>query len=426
MTQITFDNALESAKLLDQQDPLSGFREKFFIPRRGDREEIYFVGNSLGLQPKRTPEYVQQELESWQERGVRGHFEGQHPWMPYHEFLTKPMANLVGGKLSEVVVMNSLTTNLHLMMASFYRPTSSRNQILIEKHAFPSDHYAVESQIKFHGFDPAESMVLVEPRLGESNLRSDDIAQVIDKHHDSLALILLPGVQYYTGQFLDIPAIVSAAAKYEIPVGIDLAHAVGNVPLELHEWQVDFACWCTYKYLNSGPGSVGGCFVHEKHLGRKDLPRFTGWWGHEKSTRFEMSNQFEPAATVEVWQLSNPPILSLAAIRASLDLFEEVGRFEKLREKSILLTGYFEWLLKEELGDLVSIITPADSAQRGCQLSLTIDSRNRKGKEVHEELEARGLMTDWREPNVIRAAPVPLYNTFEDVFHFVKSLKELL
>ncbi len=426
MSVAIFENTIEFARQQDETDPLAAFRDQFFIPQRDGRDEIYFVGNSLGLQPKQTPEYVLSELENWRMCGVRGHFEGDYPWMPYHNFLTEPMAKMVGAKDSEVVMMNSLTTNLHLMMASFYRPSDARNKILLEQHAFPSDHYAVESQIKFHGYQPAESMLLVSPRDGQENLNTDDIVQSIKDHRDSLALVLLPGVQYYTGQFLDIQAIAQAATPLGIPVGIDLAHAVGNVPLQLHEWGIDFACWCTYKYLNSGPGSVGGCFVHEKHHGNNDIPRFTGWWGHNKATRFEMSNQFDPSLTVEAWQLSNPPILSLAAIRSSLDVFESVGDFQKLREKSVLLTGYFEWLLENELAEQVSIITPRNTNERGCQLSLTIETKNQSGVEIHRELERRGMMTDWREPNVIRAAPVPLYNSFQDVFYFVKNLKELL
>ncbi len=426
-TEAKFQPTLEFAKSLDQADGLAEFREQFHFPRDAKgQQEIYLVGNSLGLQPIRTRRYIEEELDAWQNRGVRGHFQGEHPWMPYHEFLAAPMASLVGAKEQEVVVMNSLTTNLHLMMASFFQPDSKRNKILIEEHAFPSDHYAIESQIRFHGLDPAESMVLAKPRNGEALLRGEDILELIATNADELALVLLPGVQYYTGQFLDLEAISLLCNQRGIRVGFDLAHAAGNVPLSLHDWEVDFAVWCSYKYLNSGPGSVGGCFVHEKHFGNSQLPRLCGWWGHDKSTRFLMENKFVPIPTAEAWQLSNPPILSLAAIRASLDVFTEAGGIKKLREKSKQLTGYMESLLKHELADFVDVITPSQPNQRGCQLSLEVRLEGRSGKQIHETLEAKSIATDWREPNVIRVAPVPLYNRFEDAFHFVETLKVLL
>lgn len=418
--------SLKYARELDEKDPLRNFRGKFHIPETDGQPEIYFVGNSLGLQPKQTAEYVARELEQWQRLGVRGHFEGDFPWMPYHEFLTGTMADLVGARVEEVVMMNSLTVNLHLMMATFYRPTAARNKIMIEHHAFPSDHYAVESQIKLHGFDPKTSLVEVKPDSNEETIRTVTICELIEEHKDELALVLLPGVQYYTGQFFDLKTIASAGRAYDIPVGFDLAHAAGNVPMELHDWDVDFAVWCSYKYLNSGPGSVAGCFVHDRHIGNSELNRLAGWWGHDKSTRFKMENRFQPMPTAEGWQLSNPPILSLAAIRSSLDVFNEAGGMAPLRAKSEKLTSFLYGSLKQQLGDKVRSITPTDLESRGCQLSLEIRLDGVEGKSVYEKLESLGVRTDWREPNVIRAAPVPLYNSFEDAWVFVERLERCL
>ncbi|MDB4778137.1 kynureninase [bacterium] len=414
---------LQKARQLDSQDPLASFRDQFHLPLHQGKPQIYFVGNSLGLQPKRTSEYVGQELEAWQTLGVRGHFEGAHPWMPYHEFLTETMADLVGGKSEEVVMMNSLTANLHLMMATFYRPTADRNKILLEAHSFPSDFQAVQSQIKFHGYDPKQSMVLVRPEADDQPISHATIVEAIEQNHNELALILLPGVQYYTGQVFDIQAITKVAKKYSIPVGFDLAHAAGNIQLKLHDWGVDFAVWCSYKYLNSGPGSIGGCFVHQDHARQTDKVRFAGWWGHDKATRFQMKNDFNPIPTAEGWQLSNPPILSLAAIRASLDVFKEAGGVEPLVAKAKLQTAFFVDCLQEKVGDRVEVITPSE---RGCQLSLKVVLRDLAGKEVHRRLEAAGAETDWREPNVIRVAPVPLYNTFEEIHLFVELLSECI
>ena len=338
------------------------WRDEFWIPEREDgATEVYFVGNSLGLQPKRTAGFVQEELEKWQRLGVRGHFESEFPWMPYHEFLTEPMADLVGAEPAEVVMMNGLTVNLHLMLATFYRPTSQRHKILIEEHAFPSDYQVAQSQIQHHGFDPSESLVIAKPPAGEATLGNDALCDLIRQQGDSLAVVLLPGVQYYTGQAIDMARIAQAAHSVGAIIGLDLAHAAGNVPLSLHDWNVDFAAWCSYKYLNSGPGSVAGCFVHQKHATNLELPRLAGWWGHDKKSRFEMKNQFQPIPTAEGWQLSNPPILSLAAVRASLNVFTEAGGIAPLREKSLKLTGYFEDLLTESLGDRVNIITPSES-----------------------------------------------------------------
>ena len=417
---------LEAARELDRQDVLHGFRDQFHIPLSGGGPEIYFVGNSLGLQPKRTAEYVGRELEQWKTLGVRGHFEGDYPWMPYHEFLTTTMADLVGGQVDEVVMMNTLTVNLHLMMATFYRPTAARHKILIERHAFPSDHYAVESQIRLHGFSPQEALIEVSPAAGEQTIRTEQVCQLIDDHRDELALVMLPGVQYYTGQYFDLPTITNAAHAYEIPVGFDLAHAAGNVPLKLHEWGVDFAVWCSYKYLNSGPGSVGGCFIHRRHAQNTELERMAGWWGHDKTTRFKMENCFQAIPTAEGWQLSNPPILSLAAIRASLAVFQEAGGMGPLRIKSERLSRFFLDCLGQQLGDRVHSITPAEPSARGCQLSLEVCLDGVDGKSVYEKLESSGVRTDWREPNVIRAAPVPLYNSFEEVWRFVEKLGTLL
>lgn len=425
-TMAELDTSLQHAQSLDAADPLASFRDRFWIPESDGQQQIYLVGNSLGLQPKNVATVVTEELEKWQKLGVRGHFESDRPWLPYHEFLTPMMAKIVGAQEDEVVVMNTLTANLHLMMATFYRPTKARNKILIESHAFPSDFQAVESQIKLQGFDPKETIVTAVHGAESELLSEDAICNLIEQHRDTLALILLPGVQYYTGQFLDMKRVAAMAHRFNISVGFDLAHAVGNVPLKLHDWDVDFAVWCNYKYINSGPGAVGGCFIHQRHASDKTLPRMAGWWGHDKTTRFQMENRFDPIPTAEGWQLSNPPILSLAAILASLQVFEDAGGMDPLREKSLKLTGYFESLLKELLGDRVNIITPRVPDQRGCQLSIEVVTGNVPGKEIHKQLEEAGTDTDWREPNVIRAAPVPLYNSFEDVHRFVTTLKQIV
>ncbi|HTO74640.1 MAG TPA: kynureninase [Thermoanaerobaculia bacterium] len=416
-----FQPGRDFAAALDRGDPLGRFRDEFHIPRTesGD-EEIYFAGNSLGLLPRRTRRYLDEELEKWKRLAVKAHFSGENPWMPYHELLASPMARLVGASPSEVVTMNSLTVNLHLMMASFYRPTRERHRILIEEHAFPSDDYAMESQAKIHGFDAAEALVRVRSDTAE-------IARTLERDGESIALVLLPGVQYYTGRAFEIEEITRLAHAKGCVAGWDLAHAAGNLVLRLHDWNVDFAVWCTYKYLNSGPGSVGGCFVHEWHGHgvTRDLPRLAGWWGHDKESRFRMEPGFRPIPGAEGWQVSNPPILSLAAIRASLDVFTEAGGMEPLREKSLRLTAYLEWLLGREIGDSVEILTPADPDQRGCQLSLRVKSKA-SGRTVLEKIEASGVVCDWREPDVIRVAPVPLYNRYEEVHRFVKILRNAM
>jgi kynureninase len=422
-----FDQTIDCARHLDRDDVLARFRGEFYIPKTADgREEIYLCGNSLGLQPKRTADYVSEFLRDWQSLGVRGHFEATHAWMPYHEYLTAALATLVGAGPDEVVAMNSLTVNLHLMMVTFYRPTAARNKILIEAHAFPSDVYAVASQIRYHGFDPDSALLTIAPRSGEELIREDDLLTLIDGEKHSLAMILLPGVQYYTGQVLPMAEIARQGHAAGAVVGFDLAHAVGNIVLEMHNSDADFAVWCSYKYLNSGAGSVGGVFIHERHVRNATLPRFAGWWGHDKNTRFQMGPDFRPILTAEGWQLSNPPILSLAAVRASLDVFAEAGFMPPLRAKSETLTAYLEYLLHARCGDHIAILTPGEPARRGCQLSLCARSDRLPGQEMFRRLQAAGVACDWREPDVIRVAPTPLYNTFEDVYRFVEVLNSLL
>ena len=426
-----YENSLEFAKKLDQQDPIADIRQEFSIPKDANgKEEIYLCGNSLGLQPKLAAEYVKRELNQWAELGVKGHFSGEFPWMPYHEFLSEGFAGIVGAEKTEVVSMNTLTANLHFMMVSFYRPTKTRHKILIEEHAFPSDHYAVESQIKFHGFNPEDSMLFISPREGEETIRNEDVIDLIESEGDSIALIMLPGVQYYTGQVFDMKTITKVGHDNGCIVGFDLAHAAGNIPMHLHDWNVDFACWCTYKYLNSGPGSVAGCFVHSNHHHNEDLPRFAGWWGHDKMSRFKMENKFKPMKSAEAWQLSNPPVLSLAAIRGSLDTVKKAGGIQALRNKAIELASFMRYLLETRLSDDVAILTPSDTASSGCQLSLAIKLKGgddpERGKHVFDDIEAKGVTGDWRYPNVIRVAAVPQYNSFEDVFQFVEILQSAI
>jgi kynureninase len=426
MVSDPFQPGRDFAIAQDRSDPLARFRDEFHIPVRGNgEEEIYFAGNSLGLLPRRTSKYVDEELEKWRQLAVKAHFSGENPWMPYHELLAEPMARLVGASSTEVVTMNSLTVNLHLMMVSFYRTTRERHRILLEEHAFPSDDYALESQAVVHGFDPAEALVRVRLAPGKHTIETAEVADVLEREGESIALVLLPGIQYYSGQAFDVEAITRLAHAKGCVVGFDMAHAAGNLVLSLHQWDVDFAVWCTYKYLNSGPGSVGGCFVHERHGRRQDLPRLAGWWGHDKESRFRMEPGFRPIPGAEGWQLSNPPILSLAAIRASLDVFSEAGGMKPLREKSLRLTGYLEWLLQRETGNAVEILTPSDPRWRGCQLSLKVKSTS-SGRTVFERLEASGVTCDWREPDVIRVAPVPLYNRYEEVHRFVQILRKAL
>jgi kynureninase len=404
----------------DQEDALSRFRESFHIPKHTDgTDSIYLCGNSLGLQPRQTKTFLNQELDDWARLGVEGHFHAAHPWMPYHEFLTVTTAQIVGAKPHEVVTMNTLTTNLHLMMVSFYQPKGKRTKIIIEADAFPSDRYAVASQVNFHGLDDKENIIEWSPRPGEHTPRIEDLKKILNEEGDTVALIMIGAVNYYTGQFFDLPKITQLGHAAGAMVGFDCAHAAGNVDLQLHESGADFAVWCTYKYMNSGPGSLGGCFVHERHASNPNLPRFTGWWGHNKDTRFKMRDDFEPMHGAEGWQLSNPPILSMAAIRASMDVFAQAG-FINLREKSIQLTNYLEFLIKEEIGDRISIITPPTSKDRGCQLSLAVKNGD---KSLFNAITKKGVIADWREPDVIRIAPVPLYNSFKDCWKFVQVLK---
>tara|TARA_R110002111_G_scaffold85789_1_gene134475 strand:- start:5130 stop:6395 length:1266 start_codon:yes stop_codon:yes gene_type:complete len=418
-----YQNTLAYAKQQDTEDKLSHLREQFHIPKdKNGNDWLYFTGNSLGLQPKKTQKYIQQELDDWAKYGVEGHFEAKNPWMSYHELLTESMAKIVGAKPVEVVVMNTLTTNLHLLMVSFYQPTKKKYKIVIESDAFPSDRYAVQSQLKFHGFDAEEGLIEWKPRKGEELLNIADLKKIVAEQGDEIALLLIGGVNYYTGQFLDLKRIAEIGHSKNCFVGIDLAHGAGNISPDLHNSDVDFAAWCTYKYLNSGPGSLGGLFVHEKHADNKELPRFAGWWNHNKETRFNMRQPFDVMKGAEGWQLSNPPILSMAAIKASLDMFAEVG-MEALREKSEKLTGYFEFLINQIDSDSIKIITPSNPKERGCQLSIQVKNAD---KSLHKKLTENNIITDWREPDVIRCAPVPMYNSFEDVYKMVSVLKELL
>jgi kynureninase len=418
-----YKSGIHFAKAQDQNDPLAHYRDKFHIPKTSEGDEwLYFTGNSLGLQPKQTKNHINQELEDWANLGVEGHFEAKNPWLPYHEFLTESMAEIVGAKPIEVVIMNTLTTNLHLLMVSFYQPTRTKFKIVIESDAFPSDRYAVETQLKFHGFDPTESLIEWSPRAGETLLNIDDLASILDTQGDEIALLLIGGINYYTGQYLDLKKIAKLGHQYGCKVGIDLAHGVGNILPNLHDSGVDFAAWCTYKYMNSGPGSLGGIFVHERHAHDESLKRFAGWWSQNKDTRFDMRQPLDIIPGAEGWQLSNPPILSMAAIKASLELFSEVG-MPALRKKSIRLTGYLEYLILELQNEHISIITPKDPEQRGCQLSIQVRNAD---KSLHTKLSEANVITDWRTPDVIRCAPVPFYNSFEDVFNMVETLKTVL
>lgn len=418
---MTYQATREYAQSQDDKDPMRGFRDRFHLPRQANGEPfIYLCGNSLGLQPKSTKAAIDQELLDWQNLGVEGHLHAKNPWLPYHEFLTEKMAEIVGAKPIEVVMMNTLTVNLHLMMVSFYRPKGKRTKILMEADAFPSDRYAISSQLKFHGYGPAEHLVELKARDGEVLIREEDIARILEEQGAEIALVLLGNTNYYTGQFFNMPEITKLAHAQGCMVGFDCAHGAGNVPLNLHDSGADFAVWCSYKYINSGPGSVSGCFVHERHAHDKDLPRFTGWWGHNKVTRFGMRDDFDPIPGVEAWQLSNPPILSLAAIKASLEVFAEAG-MNNLRQKSLALTGYMEYLVDQLPGGKISVITPRDPERRGCQLSIQVQDAD---KSLYEAISAAGVIADWREPDVIRVAPVPLYNTFTEVYDFVKILGE--
>ena len=422
--RMNYKNDLPFAQAQDEADPLRDFREEFHFPQHEGRPVIYFTGNSLGLQPKAAAAALKQELDDWARLGVEGHFHAQHPWYSYHEELTNSTARLVGAKPEEVVVMNQLTSNLHFLLVSFFTPKGKRKKILTEQRPFPSDTYAFASQIKFHGGDPDRDLIEMKARSGEHTLRTEDIVAKIKEIGDELALVCFGGVNFYTGQAFDMKAITEAAHDLGAIAGFDLAHAAGNLHMHLHDWNVDFACWCSYKYLNSGPGSVAGAFVHEQHLA-EDLPRFAGWWGHDKKERFKMDRVFKPMQTAEAWQVSNAPVFSMAVHRVALEQFDRAG-IEPLRQKSEKLTGYLEFIIDhvtQETGDRLEIITPRDPDQRGCQLSVIAQGHGRK---LFDGLTDRGIVADWREPNVIRMAPVPLYNSFEDVYRFGVILKECL
>lgn len=406
---------------MDRADPLASFRDLFLVPPGPNGEEcIYLTGNSLGLQPKTTRSYVEQELDDWAKWGVEGHFHARKPWMPYHENLTEMTARLVGARPHEVVVMNTLTVNLHLMMTSFYRPTRERFKIMMETSPFPSDRYAFESQVRFHGYDPREAIVELMPRAGESTLRHEDILEAIAREGQQVALIILGNPNYLTGQVFDIAGITAAGHAQGCKVGFDLAHGAGNLLLELHAWGPDFAVWCNYKYLNAGPGGLAGCFVHERHAYDTTLPRFAGWWGQNKATRFQMGPVFDPIPGAEGWQLSNPPILQLAALRASMEIFDR-ATMAALRAKSEKLTGYLDDLVRAIPGEPVEIVTPRNARERGCQLSLRVKSG---AKTFQQRLVEAGVIVDFREPDVVRAAPTPLYNRFIDVYRFAQILRQ--
>ncbi len=428
-----YKNTLEFAREMDGSDPLKDFRDKFYIPIINGKQCIYFVGNSLGLQPKTTQDYIYNELENWANYGVEAHFHAKIPWVDYHDIFVEPLSKIVGCLLREVVVMNHLTVNLHLLLTTFYRPTKERYKIICEAKAFPSDQYALESQVKLHaclpdrqGLDPDNAIIEVAPREGEYNIRTEDIVQTINKYANEVAVVLFGGINYYSGKVFDMKAITEAAHKVGAYCGFDLAHAAGNIELHLHDWDVDFACWCSYKYLNSGPGNIAGAYIHQRFITDVSLPRLAGWWGYDKENRFKMEKNFKPIPTAEGWQLSNSPIISMAAHKAALDIFEEAG-MENLLKKSKLLTGYLLFILDEinansnkKVGE---IITPKNEEERGCQVSILM---LQKGKEVFNALKKHGVLSDWREPDVIRVAPVPLYNTFEDVYQFGQILKYLI
>lgn len=413
----------EFAEQMDQLDPLRKYRNDFYFPKHNNgKEAIYLCGNSLGLQPKSAKSHIVAVLDDWRELGVKGHFEGDNPFATYHEDLGAKMAKIVGAQKDEVVAMNSLTVNLHFMMVSFYNPTETRFKVLIEKNAFPSDQYAVKSQIEFHGFSPEEALVEIEPRDGEDLIRTEDILDLISNSGQEIALIMIGGLNYYTGQAFDMEKITKAGHDMGCLVGFDLAHGAGNLELNLHDWGVDFAVWCTYKYMNSGPGGIAGCFVHERHLKRNDLKRFAGWWGHDKATRFLMDDTFAPIPSAEGWQMSNETVLSMAALKASLEIFDEVG-MKALIEKSRLLTAYLEYLIESLDTNRIQIITPKKATSRGAQLSIRVLNSDRS---LFEIISDKGVIADWREPDVIRIAPTPLYNNYSDVFNFVQILKEAL
>ena len=418
-----FQNTREFAQQLDAQDQLKHYRNEFIFPKVNGKQVIYFTGNSLGLQPKRTKKYVDEVMDDWANLAVEGHFYADKPWWDYHERFCQPLSEIVGAKPTEVGVMNTLTVNLHLLLVSFYKPTPKKYKIICEEKAFPSDQYMFQSQVHFHGLKPEDTIVEIKRREGEHNIRLEDVLAIIDEVGDELALVLIGGVNYYTGQVFDMKTITEAGHKYGAYVGWDLAHAAGNIELKLNEWNVDFAAWCSYKYMNSGPGNTSGYFVHEVHHNDLDLPRFAGWWGHNKERRFLMEPNFDPARSADGWQISNLPILSLAPYLASVDMFAEVG-MQKLIQKRNLITAYLEYILHEidkEVDSTFEIITPSNQEERACQLSVFLHG---EGRSLFDYLMKNGVITDWREPNVIRLAPVPLYTSFEDMYEFGQILKQ--
>lgn len=423
---MNFQNTLAFTQQLDEQDNLKQFRSKFHIPQHEGKDTYYFTGNSLGLQPKSASVYLQEEMDSWANLAVEGHFYGKNPWTKYHDFFPPLLAPIMGAKEDEIVVMNQLTVNLHLLMVSFYNPTKERYKIICEAKAFPSDQYAFESQVKFHGFSYEDAVIEVAPRAGEHLLRTEDIIATIEQHKDSVALVLFGGINYYTGQVFDMKTITDSAHRAGAYAGFDLAHAAGNVELKLHEWNVDFACWCSYKYMNSGPGGIAGAFIHEKHIANEQLHRFAGWWGYTKETRFKMAKGFEPIPTAEGWQLSNTPILLMATYRASLEIFAEAG-MDKLHAKRNLLSDYLLFVLDDinaqSSEKTIEILTPRIASDKGCQVSMLM---KKDGRKIFDALMQQGVIVDWREPNVIRVAPVPLYNTFEDIWKFGNIVQSIL
>jgi kynureninase len=419
---MTFENSLAFAQQLDAQDQLSHYQNEFSFPQVNGKNVIYFTGNSLGLQPKRAKTYVDEVMNDWANLAVEGHFYAEKPWWDYHERFANPLSKLVGALPSEVTVMNTLTVNLHLLMVSFYRPTATRYKIICEEKAFPSDQYLFQSQVNFHGYATEDAIVEVKRRDGEHNIRLEDVIATINEVGDELALVLIGGVNYYTGQVFDMKTITEAGHRVGAYVGWDLAHAAGNIDLHLHDWQVDFAAWCSYKYMNSGPGNASGCFIHEKHHSNSELPRFAGWWGHNKERRFKMEPQFDPIQGADGWQISNLPVLSLAPYLASVELFAEIG-MDALIAKRNTITAYLEFVLREidrEVHGNFEIITPSNPSERGCQLSVFLHG---EGRSLFDYLMKNGVIIDWREPNVIRLAPVPMYTSFEDIYRFGQILK---
>ena len=421
-----FENSIQFAKELDREDPLKDFRQQFIIPSVKDKEQIYFLGNSLGLQPKRTEAAVKKILNQWADYGVEGFFKGDNPWLHFHDQLPKPLSKIVGALPAEVTVMNQLSVNLHLMLVSFYQPKGKRNKIICETKAFPSDQYMFETHVKHHSLDPDETIIEVHPRDGEYTLRTDDIINTIAQYKEEVALVLFSGINYYSGQLFDIPAITKAAQNAGAIAGFDLAHAAGNVHLQLHEWNVDFACWCSYKYLNAGPGAVGAVFIHERYHGDTSIKRFAGWWGYDTVTRFKMEKGFKPNPGADGWQLSTPAFFLYAAHKASLEIFEEAG-WDIVLEKRKKLNDWLWFLLRDlnrsAADRVIEFITPQNPDERGCQVSMLM---LRRGREIFDRLAEAGIMTDWREPNVIRLAPVPLYNTYTEVWRFVDVMKDLI